>query len=155
MVEVHTDSFYFSNGTVKDVDLLPKDLSMPANSSKDTQFDKIIKFGPLEFDYSDVRLGLENGSKKLRIFKDGDKVAGFYVLTQKKECLIINQLWVSDEYRGKGLGQKLVNDAISLVSHGMVVMDIWGGEPMMNLAKKMGFTKCDYNGMANAFCLNK
>ena len=150
----HRIALFLLDGTVADIDLLPQDLSMPPHSSvPGTEYDEAIKLGPLEFDYETVRLGLENGTKKLRLLIDGNAVVGFYVVTPQTEVSIINQLWVCQEHRRKGLGQKLLNDAIATASQRLIIMDVRGGDPMIHLAVKMGFARCNYPGMAQPFCL--
>lgn len=146
--------YKIENGKPEEIDLLPKDLGMPKKIIEEN--DSLIKLGDLEFNYDYTRKSVGNGSAKLRLVKDlAGKIIGFTVLTPGNSDHIINMLWVDPQYRKGGLGGILLKDAIDILPEGVISGDIWGGEPMINLAKKLGFYQNPGGSMTNRFSYMK
>src|SRR5258708_690032 len=132
-----------TEGTVKDFDLLPKELGVEKaqDNTPDELGIRIVE--PLSFDYEIMKKEVQDGNARLRLVKDGDELNGFSVITtpQSSEPNIIRMLWTNPKVRGKGIGKHLILDAINKMPRGEISMDIWGGEPMEHLAQKLGFTQ--------------
>lgn len=57
-----------------------------------------------------------SGNKKGFILLDGKKIIGQLFVTVEKDKLILNLISVIKEYQGKGLGDRLINNAIELAN---------------------------------------
>lgn len=154
--EMASSQLTFFDGTAADFDNFPTDLTMPENARQGKNTDIDIKLGPLQFDYSKVKEEVLQGSSLLRILKDkSNNLAGFSVLTPGTDLHNIKMIWVNPSFRKGGVGSKLINDAVSRLPNGQISMDIWGGEPMVNLARKYGFIQNPGENMANRFIFLK
>ena len=113
--------------------------------------DKITKYKPESSSSLQLAQGTIKDEMKYNPYplflKDGDKHVGFILaLNWKRDSKMvgnINHLYMRDEYRGKGVGLKLINMSVKhLKSVGCNVMRVGvtaGNEKVIALYKKAGF----------------
>ena len=130
------------DGRVEDLDLLPRDLGMPSGANAGVGEDFGIKMGQLEFVYDEIKEEMEAGKSRLRLIRGSNRdIDGFAVVTPGDDLNVIKMVWVKPDLRRKGLGEDLIRDAIEIAPSEKVLAYIWGGEPAIKLANKMGFTQ--------------
>lgn len=155
-LEVIDGQFTIYDGVISDFGSLPQNLGMKPRPENNPTNEIQIELGPLEFDYSKVKQEVLEGKSRLRLIKDGKgSVLGFTVISPGEQSSDIKMLWVNPQYRKMALGEKLLQDAVQILPQGVVSMDIWGGEPMIKLATKLGFSQNPGGNMTNRYSFQK
>lgn len=147
------DSYLIHTGTVEDFEFLPKQIGNPKQRGES----KIIQLGPLEYDFSEAKTGLESGKSQLRVAKNNSgKIIGFTILFKDKPYgSIIDIIWVDSNARREQIASNLMIDALNHLPSGQISVDIWGGEPAIKLAEKFGFRYNPGGQMVRRYTLDK
>lgn len=136
------NSIKIEDGGVQDFERLPGELGIPQTSNDEIIDGMTINVEPTFFGHDDAKRDVEEGVSRLRLARDiNGNIAGFTVVTPSEGSSFIPMIWVKPEMRRTGLGERLLKDAVELCPTGEVQMNIWGGESMINLGTKLGFTQ--------------
>lgn len=111
-------------------------------------FKSLQEYGDPKSDINDAinySLGLENSPGGfVLVANDGDKVVGSVVVnrTGMKKYIpenILVYIATDPEYRGKGIGKKLMEEAIA-TAEGSIALHVEPNNPAKGLYEKLGFT---------------
>lgn len=111
-------------------------------------FKSLQEYGDPKSDINDAMnysLGLENSPGGfVLVANDGDKVVGSVVVnrTGMKKYIpenILVYIATDPEYRGKGIGKKLMEEAIA-TAEGSIALHVEPNNPAKGLYEKLGFT---------------
>lgn len=140
-------------GNITDIDTLPVDFDIPQSQ---VETDPRIELGGMQYDYETLKKDMKKGIARLRVMRGGTTgvIVGFSVLYNAPTNKI-DLMWVDPDLRKSGWGAMLIKDAIQNLPSGEISMDIWGGPPMENLAKKHGFIQNPGGNMANRYTYTK
>ncbi len=62
------------------------------------------------WNYERLKRKLKQGNRKVWLVYDKQKIIGYLIGTEKnKQKVRLNWIWVKKDYRGKGIGKKLIN----------------------------------------------
>lgn len=117
-----------------------KDLPRIKKISKDFKFE-------LNRDWKNL---VNSSNSKMFLAVENNKILGFTGLIYHKwnNTVQISNIFVNPEYRGKGLGLKLVNFLVKKVKktkYRCLIAEAPSLNPVVKLYKKAGFRKCGYD----------
>jgi len=136
-------------GGVEDLENLPEnpEIEDSENMERVDEENEII-LCPVKFNYENLKSEIEKGKASLLLAKEGEGIVGF-ICFSKGEEVFIRLMWVSPEKRGKGVADKLIQNALNRAEGKKVSLDLWGKERGKKFFGKYGFKENPGGGHTN------
>ncbi|HEX9804713.1 MAG TPA: GNAT family N-acetyltransferase, partial [Candidatus Dojkabacteria bacterium] len=102
----------------------------------------------LDFDIIDIEKNYKKADGEFFIMTDDKNIIGTVGILKNNDNFIIKRLFLSKDFRGKGLGKKLINKAISFCkdSGSLNIYIDTGNEKIRNYYLKNGFEQVSNTG---------